>query len=254
MKSTIVVLLILAGCNQPAERKAPAEVAPAASIFTVDPATAATLRGTVKFAGKRPPAKVISMDAEEACQKLHDKPVYAPEIVAARDGSLSNVFVYVKTGLEDKKFEASNQAVVLDQRGCMFVPRVVALRVGQTLTVKNSDPVSHNVHPLPRNNYEWNQQQSPQAADLQRRFARPEVMIPVKCNVHSWMRSNIGVVDHPYFAVTDARGEFEWKTMPPGEYTIAAWHEVLGEHEEKVSLGAGALEKVSFTFGPANAN
>jgi hypothetical protein len=217
----------------------------------VNPASAASLRGTVRFSGKTPPAKAISMNAEEACEKLHDKPVQLTTVITGRGGALADSFVYIKSGLEGKTFEPPKEAVVLDQRGCMFVPRVVALHTGQTLAVKNSDPVSHNVHPMPRNSREWNQQQSPGAPDLARRFIRPEVMIPVKCNVHSWMRSYIGVMDHPYFAVTGSTGDFEWTQIPPGEYTVAVWHEALGELTERITLKANDHATVNFTFPPA---
>jgi hypothetical protein len=216
--------------------------------FKVNEATVAKIRGTVRFTGKKPPAKPISMDAEEACEKLHAKPVDGSGFVVGRGGALADVFVYIKSGLEGKTFEPPKEAIVLDQRGCMFVPRVVGLSAGQTLRVKNSDPVSHNIHPNPRNNYEWNQQQSPGAPDLIRRFARPEVVIPVKCNVHAWMRSYIGVVAHPYFAITDSSGEFEWKTIPPGTYTIGAWHETLGELTENVTIVDNDEAVLKFTF------
>jgi hypothetical protein len=134
--------------------------------------------------------------------------------------------------------------VVLDQRGCRFVPRVVVLRAGQTLQVKNSDPVTHNVHPMPRNNRDWNQQQAPGAPDLLRRFARPEVMIPVKCDIHSWMRTWIAVLDHPYFATTGPGGEFRIEGVPAGRHVLAAWHETLGEQTREVSAGAAEVEFV----------
>ena len=128
---------------------------------------------------------------------------------------------------------------MLEQRGCQFIPRVLAIRTGQVLAVKNSDPVSHNVHPMPKNNRDWNQQQPPKAEDLKRKFGFAEVMIPVKCNVHSWMRSYIGVLDHPYFAVTDKDGGFSLKGLPPGKYTVAAWHEKLGEQTSEVTVAKG---------------
>jgi hypothetical protein len=188
------------------------------------------------------------MDAEEACEKMQTKPVFSGAVLTGKQGGLAGAFVYVKSGLEGKVFEPVAQAVVLDQRGCQFVPRVVALRVGQPLSVKNSDPVSHNIHPQPRENREWNQQQSPGSPDLQRKFVRPEVLIPVKCNVHAWMKSYISVMDHPYFAVTDESGSFEWSTVPPGEYVLAAWHERLGELTEKVSVSKASPAEVTFTF------
>ena len=130
----------------------------------------------------------------------------------------------------------------------MFVPRVLGIRAGQTMDARNSDQVSHNIHPKPTNNYDWNQQQSPGAPDLQHRFPRADVMIPVKCNVHSWMRAYIGVVDHPYFTVTRPDGTFEWKNVPPGDYTIAVWQEKLGEQKQTVHLAASGTGEVNFTY------
>jgi hypothetical protein len=122
------------------------------------------------------------------------------------------------------------------------------MRAGQTLRVTNSDGVSHNIHPQPRNNREWNQQQEPQAPDLQRKFARTEIMIPVKCNVHAWMHAYIGVVEHPYFAVTGADGTFTWNNLPPGDYTVGVWHEKLGEQSQQVHLEKAGEAAVDFAF------
>jgi hypothetical protein len=238
--------VVMIGCSG-SKPEAP-EKAAAPEYFKVDPATAGSIKGNVHFVGTRPAAKPISMDAEAACEKLHDKPVDGSGFAVGKDGGLANVFVYIKSGLEGKVFEPPKEPVVLDQRGCMFVPRVVGLQSRQTLAVKNSDPVSHNIHPNPQNNREWNQQQSPGSPDLTRRFATPEVMIPVKCNVHSWMRSYIGVLDHPYLAVTNDSGEFAWTSVPPGNYTVAAWHETFGELTENVTVGSGAGRDVKFTF------
>ena len=222
---TLVLLLLMAGCSSP---PAP-PVKKTETFFTPDPATAATVEGTVTFTGKVPPAKRINMDAEEACEKLHPEPVFDQPLIVSKSKALANAFVYIKSGLEGKQFAPQQTAVELNQKGCQFVPRIIALRKGQTLSVKNSDPVSHNIHPIPRENREWNQQQSPGTPDLERRFGFPEVMIPVKCNVHSWMHSYIAVLDHPYFAITSADGSFHFANLPPGNYVVAAWHEQLGE-------------------------
>jgi plastocyanin len=212
------------------------------------PKPPASLSGVIRFTGEVPPGKRISMAAEEDCEKLHASPAVEQTVVAGPDGALANAFVYIKSGLEGKKFPPPEQAVVLDQKGCMFVPRVIALQTGQTLAVKNSDPVSHNIHPMPKNNRDWNQQQPPGAPDLRRRFGFAEAMIPVKCNVHAWMRTYIGVLDHPYFAVTPADGRFEWANLPPGEYQIAVWHETLGEKTMRIALFPGARESVAVAF------
>jgi plastocyanin len=241
MRYLALLTLVLAGCRGPSEPQPRA-------YFKVDPANAGAINGTVRFTGPKPAPRRISMDAEEACEKMQTGPVYSGAVETGSEAGLANAFVYVKSGLEGKVFEPAGQAVVLDQRGCQFVPRVVPLRAGQTLQVKNSDPVSHNIHPQPANNYEWNQQQSPGAPDLRRKFVRPEVMIPVKCNIHAWMKSYIAVLDHPYFAVTDSSGRFGWKDLPPGEYVIAAWHETLGEQTQKVSVARAGTVAADFTF------
>lgn len=238
-------VLILAGCAKAPEKAAEKK---AVEYFTPSPATAATIEGKVTFAGTAPPAKRISMDAEADCQKLHPQPVYDQSLLVAKDHALANAFVYIKSGLEGKNFAPPQQAIELNQQGCMFVPRVIALRKGQTLAVKNSDPVSHNIHPMPQNNREWNQQQSPGTPDLQRRFGFPEVMIPVKCNVHNWMRSYIAVMDHPYFGVTAADGDFRFENVPPGDYVVAVWHEKLGELTQPLKVAEKADAKVAFTY------
>lgn len=188
------------------------------------------------------------MDAQPACQALHKAAVLDEQVLVSKTGGLANVFVYVKEGLESKAFAPAQQTVLLEQRGCQFIPRVIALQAGQTLAVRNSDPVSHNVHPKATNNRDWNQQQAPQAPDLERRFAHPEVMIPVKCDVHAWMRSYIGVLDHPFFAVTDTNGNFAIDGLPPGQYNLAAWHEVSGEMTQKVVLQKAETGTVRFVF------
>ena len=212
------------------------------------PVPGVPVSGTILYKGGTRASKVLSMEAEEDCQKMHREPASEDRIIVSAEGALANAFVYIKAGLENRRFAPPTEAVVLEQRGCQFVPRVLALRTGQTLTVKNADPVSHNVHPTPRENRDWNQQQPPGAPDLQRKFAVPEVMIPVKCNVHNWMRSYIGVLDHPFLAVTGPRGEFAWPDLPPGRYTLAVWHEALGEVTRELTVEAGQPVTVSVEY------
>lgn len=243
----LAAAILSAGCSQP-RRPATPDEKPPHKYFTADPATVGGLRGNVRFEGKIPPLRRISMDAEEACKTLHASPVFDDQVLTGKDGELANVFVYIKSGLEGKEFAPPKEAVILDQRGCQYLPRIIALHTGQTLTVRNSDPVSHNIHPMPHNNRDWNQQQPPQALDLQRRFAHPEVMIPVKCNVHAWMKSYIGVLDHPFFAVTNRDGSFVFEGVPPGEYTLAAWHEVFGETTQSLTVRKSETAKATFLF------
>ena len=221
---------------------------PAPAWFNVDLATAGTVTGKVLFAGKKPSRKHVNMDEEPACAKLHQTAVFDEAVAAASDGALANVFVHIKQGLEDKKFEPPDDPVVIDQKGCWFGPRVQGIQVGQTLKVTNSDPLTHNIHPMPRRNRDWNQSQSPGADPLIRRFTQPEVMIRVKCNIHSWMHAWIGAVAHPYFAVTGADGAFELRNLPPGAYTIEVWQEQLGRQEQQVTLAPSGKSDIVFKF------
>ncbi len=229
--------------------KKAAEVTKPVEYFHVDAATAGSISGVIQFAGPKAARKVISMDAEAGCQQANaGKPVYEDVVLTGKKGGLANAFVYIQSGLEDKTFEPAQEAVVLDQQDCMFVPRVVGIRSGQTLDLKNGDSIAHNIHPMPKSNREWNQEQPPHAPDVQHRFARPEIMIPVKCNIHAWMHSYIGVVGHPYFAVTGSDGSFQWKNVPPGDYTLAVWHETLGTQTQQVHVAASASAAVNFSY------
>ena len=242
--------IALAGCSegrQPQPQKSE-KAAPRAVYFKVDPATAGTVTGKILFAGKKPPRKIVDMDEDPQCRKLHKTAVVNDAIAVNRNGTLANVFVYVKQGLDGKQFEPPAVPVTLNQKGCWFEPSIVGMQAGQALTVTNSDPVTHNVHPRPHDNREWNQSQAPGEPPINRRFMHPEVMIRVKCNIHSWMHAWIGVVDHPYFAVTGADGSFELPNLPPGAYTIEAWQEQLGNQEQQVTVSPSGKSIIDFTF------
>ncbi len=248
--ATLALLLGAFGCGGGSgSSEAVKTDAPAATAVTkVDPATAATITGKVAFAGKAPARNRLIMDAEPDCKALHSAPVLGEEVVVNANGTLANVFVYVKAGLEGKTFEPAQGGIALDQKGCVYRPHVSGARAGQLISITNSDPTTHNIHPMPKVNREWNRSQPPRGANIEQSFPRPEIMIPVKCNVHPWMKSYIGVVDHPFFAVTGEQGTFEIKGLPPGEYTIAAWHEKYPAMEQKVTVAASASQAVEFTF------
>jgi plastocyanin len=242
---------VMAACSGGGESKKeePKAGEPAVAYTKVDPATAAKVTGKVMYSGPKPVRKVIDMSSEETeCKRKHKGPVQSEEVILNADGTLANVFVYVSAGLDGKEFEPPKTPVKIDQNGCMFSPHVVGVMTGQPITVSNSDPVTHNVHPLPEKNREWNQGQPPGAPQIERTFHFEEVMIPVKCNVHSWMRSYIGVVPHPFYAVTGENGTFELTGLPPGEYTITAWHEKFKTQEMKVTLAPGGAGTAEFTF------
>jgi plastocyanin len=210
-------------------------------------ATGATLRGTVHLDGKVPPAKMVSMTADPVCARQHPSPVMNQEIIADAKGDLQNVIVFVSEGLGDKTFEAPTEPVVVEQKGCMYEPHVLAVRANQPLQLVNDDPTSHNIHPIPANNREWNKAEPP-GSKMEEAFAREEIAIPVKCNVHPWMRGYIAVFKHPFFAVTGKNGSFDLSNLPPGTYTIKAWHEKLGMSTQTVTIGANETKEISFVF------
>jgi len=248
--------LSLAGCgggNTPetAKKSEPAAAAPAAGggSGTPDEANGATITGKVSFEGTKPTPKTIDMSANPVCTKAHaTAPAKTEDVVVNDNGTLANVFVWVKSGLPDQNWAMPSGAVTLDQHGCMYVPHVIGVRAGQDIDIKNSDPTNHNIHPQPQTNQEWNESQPPGSADKMQKFGRQEVMIPVKCNIHPWMRSYIGVVSHPFFAVTGPDGTFTIKGLPPGTYTIQAWHEKYGTSDQTVTVGAKDSKTQDFSF------
>jgi plastocyanin len=244
-------LVPLAGCGKKdtgeGQPPAPSAVAPTTAT-PIDPATAATVTGVVKLAGEAPKAAKIDMSQDPACKGMN-----MAENVVATGGDLSNVFVYVKEGLGNRTFDVPREVVTLDQSGCKYHPHVIGVMAGQTIKIVNSDPTTHNIHPTPHEgggNREWNESQPPQAAALEKTFGREEIMLPVKCNQHPWMRMFVNVTKTPFYAVTGPDGKFEIKGLPPGDYTIAFVHEKLGEQTMKVTLAAKDTKTVDATFKP----
>jgi plastocyanin len=243
------LLAVLFGCSAPAPKSPASSKSDADPIFFhVDPATAGILKGSIRFTGKKPLPHAIDMSSDPACVEAHRGKAADRSVVVNPNGTLANVFVYIKSGLEGKQFEVPATPVIFDQRGCWFGPRVLGIQTGQVLRITNSDPVTHNVHPLAQMNREWNHSQGAGDEPLDRKFLRPEVMIPVKCNIHSWMHAYIGAVAHPYFAVTGPDGTFEIRNVPPGDYVIEAWQEKMGTAEQKVTLPPGGTIDASFAF------
>jgi plastocyanin len=208
---------------------------------------AASVKGIVKFEGTVPKPKLISMSADPSCAKEHPSPVFAQEVVTDSKGDLENVVVFVSEGLGDRTFDAPTQPVVVEQKGCLYTPHVLAVRANQPLHVVNEDPTSHNIHPTPANNREWNKAEPP-GSSLDESFAREEIAIPVKCNVHPWMHGYIAVFKHPYFAVTGKDGSFDLSSLPPGTYTIKAWHEKLGTSTQTITISANETKEINFVF------
>ena len=207
----------------------------------------ASVKGVVKFEGAPPKTTRINMSQDPFCAKAHATPVTTEEVVVGTDGGLANVVVYVSDGLTSHDFQPPQQPAVFEQKGCQYKPHVLALQANQKLDIVNADETTHNIHPTPSNNREWNMTQ-PHGVPLEQTFAREEIAIPVKCNVHPWMKGYIAVFKHPYFSVTDGNGSFELKGLPPGTYTISAWQEKLGTQTQKVTVVEGKVETVNFTF------
>ncbi|HEY2290383.1 MAG TPA: carboxypeptidase regulatory-like domain-containing protein [Thermoanaerobaculia bacterium] len=191
----------------------------------------------------------ISMQGDPACAALHPQPVDTDE-TALENGRLANVFIYVKSGLEGKSFPVPAEKKHVDQRGCLYVPHVLGAQVGQTVEFTNSDPTLHNIHALPRANEESNDPQSQGMPPIDKTFTKPEVMVPLRCDIHPWMVAYLGVVPHPYYAVSAEDGTFSIRNLPPGKYTLAAWHEKLGTQTREVTVTPGRMERVNFDFKP----
>jgi hypothetical protein len=238
------------GCS-PSSQKAPPASHPeqnAAPVFHVDPLTAGSISGTIRYTGKRPRPTTIDMSEDPACVEAHRGKAIDESLLISPNGALANAFVYVKTGLDGKNFEVPSTPVTIDQKGCWFRPRVLGIQTNQILHVTNSDPVTHNIHPMAQINREWNHSQGAGDAPLVRKFIKPEIMIPVKCNIHHWMRAYIGVVDHPCFAVSTQDGSYTIAGLPPGTYTIEVWHESLGTEEQQITVAPHANAVANVTF------
>jgi plastocyanin len=236
--------------NQNQQNSVPASsgaAAPVPATAPADQASAATVTGKVKFEGTAPAPQPIKLSSDPYCQKANPGLATENEVVG-KDGALGNVFVYVKDGLGNRTFAAPSNPVVLDQKGCHYAPHVLGIQVGQPLQIVNSDDTLHNVHGLPKANKEFNQGQPIQGMKMTHTFSTKEVMVPFKCDVHGWMNAWIGVLDHPYYAVTSADGSFSLKGLPPGTYTIEAWHEKLGTQTQTVTVGEKETKDVAFTF------
>jgi len=219
-------------------------------LATPDTHAGSSVAGRVRIEGQMPQSNRISMSADPSCAKLHPAPAVGQDYVAGSDNSLGNVIVFISDGLQNRTFDVPTQEVTFEQKGCIYEPHVVAVRANQKLKMVNSDNTTHNIHPLPANNREWNESQAPKAAPLEKSFAREEILLPVKCNQHPWMKMYVNVVKTPFFAVTGADGKYEIKGLPPGDYTLAFVQEKLGEQTQKVTLAAKDSKTVDQGFKP----
>jgi plastocyanin len=179
---------------------------------------------------------------------MPEGPTLSEVVLVGPGNGLQNVFVYVKDGLGDRTFPAPQTPVVLDQKGCKYMPHVFGVQVGQTVEILNSDPTLHNVHAVPKVNAEFNFGQPAGVPKATRTFEKPEVMVPFRCDVHGWMAAFGGVVAHPFFAVTAQDGSYEIKGLPAGTYTLEAWHERFGVQTQTVTVDGTASATAPFAF------
>ncbi len=243
----LVPAALFAGCGGGGSEPA-LDAAPVAEMATVDPATAGVIEGRIALDGEAPPADAIQMAADPNCASMHSGSVMTEFVLTDMEGGLQNVFVYLKGGLEGMQFPTPQEPVTLNQEGCVYVPHVFGIQVGQPLDILNSDATLHNIHATPTENREFNIGQPVKGMSTTRTFDRAEIMVPFKCDVHRWMNSYVGVLDHPYFAVSGADGSFRIGNIPPGDYTVGIWHERLGEQEMMVTVGESATVEASFSY------
>jgi hypothetical protein len=240
--AVVASVLLAVGCktySTPPEK--PADVTP------VDLSTAGSIDVRIKYDGPAPKPLQLSMRSSPPCAEMHPDPVYDQSLVVA-DGNLVNAVVWIKSGFGGRAFSIPEEAVVLDQRGCIYVPRVAAAMVNQEVQFVNSDPELHNVRGRPDVVRGWNFSMGRQGATRKMYFDQAEIAIPIGCDIHPWMRAYLAVIDNPYFAVTPASGAVQLSAVPPGDYVVASWHETLGVREQKVSLAPRGSASVEFVY------
>ena len=233
----ILLLLVACGGGSCPERPAPTPL---------DRNTTGSIVGAVTFHGDPPPSTTVPLD--RSCGALHGGPVTAGDALV-KNHRVQNAFVYIREGLGDRVFPQPTTPVEIDQKGCLFAPRVAAAETCQEIVFLNSDPVLHNVHGFPKASSAWNFSLSQAGNRRSVRVPAPEAMIRVGCDVHPWMQSYVGVVNHPYFAITGADGGFTLKDVPPGDYVVASWHERFGTREQKVKVGPKEEQAIAFAYG-----
>jgi hypothetical protein len=242
----LLFAMLYTACGGSTQPNAEVAALPAAHV---DPATAGSISGRIVFKGAAPVMPSLDMSSNPQCERQHRSPAHAETVIVNSNGTLRNVFVWIKSGLAPARWDPPATAARLDQNGCIYEPHVQGIMTGQDLDISNSDPVNHDVHAECVKNEPWNESQPPRAEHKIKRFADPEVLFPVTCNVHPWMRAYIGVSPHPFFGVTGDDGSFSLKGVPPGTYTIEAVHETYGRKEGTVTVAPGGAASIDFVYG-----
>ncbi|HET8796328.1 MAG TPA: carboxypeptidase regulatory-like domain-containing protein [Thermoanaerobaculia bacterium] len=225
---------------------APADAGTAAATAPPAVANAALVAGVVKFEGAPPKMPPVPMNADPTCASQHPTPQLSEEVVLGPGGELANVLVYVKNA---PNTPVPPNPALLDQKGCIYVPHVTAVQAGQAVKIRNSDPTLHNVHAMPKVNSQFNIGQPVQGMTNDHKFDKVEpAPFVIKCDVHGWMKSYMAVLPHSYHGVSQANGSFSIANLPPGNYTLVAWHEKFGTQEQQVTVAPNEQKQITFTF------
>ncbi len=249
---TVLVFILVTGCGQ-AEKVTVSPAAPVEKPAAIPPAAVSDgpvgrITGTVIFEGPVPAPVRSPVKSFSECAAQHPEEVFTEDVLV-KDGKLQNVFVYVKSGLDEAKpLPPAEGSAMVDQAGCMYKPHVLGLRTNQELIIKNSDVTLHNVHSHSANQKDFNAGMPVQGMKIKKSFTAPEVMVKLTCDVHPWMKAYIGVLSHPWFAVSGEDGNFEIKDLPPGTYTLEAWHETFGTRTQEITVGPSETKEISFSF------
>lgn len=242
----VVALASCGGSERPVTRGAMDELPPMAPRVKIE--NAGTITGVVLFKGVPPAMPVIDVGSSDPdCALTHSVPVRSEEVVVGDGGGLANVVVHIEGFSE--LIEPPDEARIISQKGCQYVPHVSAVQVGQTVQIRNDDQTLHNVHGIATENRSFNVGQPVQGFVTERTFSKPELPVKLKCDVHGWMESYVAVFSHPYFAVTGGDGAFSIGNVPPGTYTLEAWHESYGMRSVELTIGASEDVRAEFAFG-----
>ena len=204
------------------------------------------ITGRVTYTGTPAKPEPINMSKQPECVKLYSKPLMTERVVAGPGNTLQNVVVYISAGASDVSAAPTTPAS-FDQQNCRYTTHVLAFRAGQDVKIANKDPFSHNIHPMPRINREWNKIQLAGTPPFSYSYDSPE-FIPIKCNIHSWMQAYFVVLKTSHFAVTGQDGRFALPSLPSGKYTITAWHEIYGTQSQEITIADGQSFTVDFVF------
>jgi hypothetical protein len=213
-------------------------------LVLASPPAEGTITGKVTYTGTPPKMKIIDMSKEPVCAKEHNPPEKTQTVVTGPGNTLQYVIVYISAG--DKGSVSPGPGVRFDQKGCTYVPHVLPMQVNEDLKVYTDDPVAHNIHPMPKQNPEWNKSQPPGAPPIDTKWEKAE-FIPVKCNIHPWMHGYFAVLTTSHYGVTDENGDYTIKDVPPGKYTLTAWQESSSSVSQEITVSAGET-KANFTI------